>query len=82
MNPGNGIETNAWTVDTIHRLHFHINESRQRDWNTARAFLRVFHPPFTLMNPGNGIETTSAIALPPFLFDFHINESRQRDWNK
>ncbi len=33
MNPGNGIETPANTPETVIRSFFHINESRQRDWN-------------------------------------------------
>ncbi len=59
MNPGNGIETDSTFLETSDILDFHINESRQRDWN--EFFIPMAQSPlmfsFTLMNPGNGIET-------------------------
>ncbi len=82
MNPGNGIETSILIRERFTRGYFHINESRQRDWNIPHAipiFLSL--GPFTLMNPGNGIETPANTPETVIRSFFHINESRQRDWN-
>ncbi len=38
MNPGNGIETWDWNPWICAGEHFHINESRQRDWNEYSYF--------------------------------------------
>ncbi len=81
MNPGNGIETPLSVISRWYSSSaFHINESRQRDWNRwlspKGSTLLTFHINESRQRDWNPTCSPWAKAN-----NFHINESRQRDWN-
>ena len=81
MIPGNGIETSFNLTISVTSERFHINDSRQRDWNESYWYIFVLSKlAFISMIPGNGIETVAGVCPKPTK-SFHINDSRQRDWN-
>ena len=80
--PATGLKQKINVLEAYAPQNFHINDSRQRDWNkTAKDIccsLIDFHINDSRQRDWN-IKLTTITLFHSF---FHINDSRQRDWNR